>query len=90
MKIITNLLTSLVLAIAVGAIAILSVQNATLVSLRLLSFESIQLPVGVVLAFSAGVGVIGGTIAPLFSQVSGSQQNNQQFEDNGEYDDVDF
>lgn len=90
MKIITNLLTSLVLAIAVGAIAILSVQNATLVSLRLLRFESIQLPVGVVLAFSAGAGALGGAIAPLFSQRSNSQQNNQQFEDNGEYDDVDF
>lgn len=67
MKNIANLLTSSIVAIWVGAIAILSVQNATQVSLKFLGFESIKLPVGVVLAFSASLGVVGGAIAfPLF------------------------
>ena len=40
-------------ALWVAAIAILSVQNATPVSLRLLWFQSVELPVGVVLSFCA-------------------------------------
>jgi uncharacterized integral membrane protein len=74
MKTITNLLTSLILAGWVAAIAILSVQNATLVSLKFLVFHSIQLPVGVVLAFSAGAGVVGGAIFPLLWRFSAFPQ----------------
>lgn len=69
MKALINLLISLVLASWVIGIAVLSVQNATPVSLTfLLGFRSIQMPVGVVLAFSAGAGLVGGAIAlPLFN-----------------------
>jgi uncharacterized integral membrane protein len=77
MKIIANLFASLVVAIALAAIAILSVQNATPVSLKLLVFQSIQIPVGVVLAFSAGVGLLGGAIAPLFLQNDNRQARSQ-------------
>lgn len=88
MKPIANLLTSLVLAIWVVAIAILSVQNATLVSLKFLNFESIQLPVGLVLAFSAGVGIVGmALIQPLWS-LAGSGQGNSESE--SDLDDEDF
>lgn len=48
------------------AIAIFASQNITTVSLRLFGFESINLPLGLVLIFSAGLGA---TIASL-SQVS--------------------
>ena len=58
MKTISPILTSLILAGAVSAIAILSVQNATPVSIRFLSFQSVQIPVGVVLAFGVAVGMI--------------------------------
>ena len=58
MRTLANLLTSLVLAIWVVVIAILSVQNATPVSLKFLNFQSVQLPLGLVLAFSAGLGII--------------------------------
>jgi len=83
MKTIANLLASLILAIWVLAIAIFSVQNATLVSLKFLGFESIQLPVGVVLAFCAGAGVVGGAIAfPLLSQGQGdNERSDDEFED---------
>ena len=69
MKALTNLLTSVIVATWIAAIAILSVQNATLVSLKFLSLESIQLPVGIILAFSVGIGVIAGAIIPWIWQI---------------------
>lgn len=63
MKNIANLIACLMLASWAIAIAIFSVQNATPVSLKLLGFESIQIPVGVVLALSGGIGVVLGAIA---------------------------
>ncbi len=82
MKTLANLLTSLILAAWIGAIAILAIQNFTLVSLKFLAFESIQLPVGIVLAFSVGIGVIGGAIAPVLWQLAGEQrQQYEQYED---------
>ncbi len=78
MKTIANLLTSIILACWVVAIAILSVQNATPVSLKLLTFESVQLPVGLLLAFSAGLGIIGIALTqPLWSLASSRQGNSQ-------------
>lgn len=82
MKTIANLLTSLVLASWVMAIAILSVQNAAPVSLKFLTFESIQLPVGLVLAFSAGVGIVGmALVQPLWSLVGSGQGNSESEND---------
>jgi uncharacterized integral membrane protein len=75
MKTITNLLTSLILASWVSAIAILSIQNITLVSLKFLTWETIKIPFGVVLAFSFGVGAILGAIAPLLWQISGRRRD---------------
>lgn len=81
MKAFANLLTSLIIAGWIGAIAILSIQNFTPVSLKFLSFETIQIPLGIVLAFSVAVGVVGGAIAPILWQLAGRQQ---------EYEDDDY
>jgi uncharacterized integral membrane protein len=81
MKTITNLLTSLILAGWIGAIAILSIQNFTPVSVKFLAFESIQLPIGIVLAFSAGIGLIGGALVPALWQLAGQQQVQYEDED---------
>ncbi|MEB3280253.1 MAG: LapA family protein [Lyngbya sp.] len=71
MKIISPILTCLILAVAIAAIAIISVQNATPVSIKFFTFESIQLPIGVVLAFSVAVGLIFTAILiPIWRQVS--------------------
>ncbi len=69
-----NILTSLAVALWMVAMAILSVQNAESVSLRFLGLQSIQMPVGIVLGMSAGVGVIGGAIAQMLWR--GSQPQN--------------
>jgi len=67
-----TLFTSLLVATWVGAIAILAVQNFTPISLRFLAFQSIQIPVGLVLAFSVGLGLVGAAIAqPLLSASGG-------------------
>jgi uncharacterized integral membrane protein len=81
MKVFTNLLTSLIVAGWIGAIAILSIQNITPVSLRFLSFESIQLPAGLVLAFSVGIGLIAGAIAPILLQLDGGRRERYQYDD---------
>ncbi len=65
MKTLPILLISLIVATWVGAIAILSVQNFTPVALNLLAFRSIEIPVGLVLAFSVGIGMVGMAIAQL-------------------------
>ena len=46
-------------AFLVVAIAILSVQNATPVSLQFLSFRSVALPFGLWLGFGLAVGMVG-------------------------------
>ncbi len=46
-------------AVWVVAIAIIAVQNATPVSLRLLNLQSIEIPFGVLLAFGAAGGMLG-------------------------------
>ena len=65
MKTLPILLISLIVATWVGAIAILSVQNFAPVALNFLAFRSIEIPVGLVLAFSVGIGMVGMAIAQL-------------------------
>ena len=69
MKSFTSLLSSLILAILIVAIAIFSIQNIQNVSLTFLTFESIDIPVGILLAFCSAVGMVLGALIPiLFSR----------------------
>ncbi|MEM7757712.1 MAG: LapA family protein [Cyanobacteria bacterium P01_A01_bin.40] len=61
----TNFLSSLILALLTVAIAIFSIQNVEDVSIKFLNFESITLPIGVMLIFCSGIGVILGWFIPL-------------------------
>jgi uncharacterized integral membrane protein len=54
-----RLLTSLIVATWVSAIALVSVQNARPVSLRFLTFQTVNIPVGLMLGFCASLGMIG-------------------------------
>ncbi|MGH1396129.1 MAG: DUF1049 domain-containing protein [Trichormus sp.] len=90
MKSFANFLISLIVAIWVVAIAILSVQNFEPVSLKFLTFQSIKIPVGIVLAFSAGVGFVGVAILqPLWNL---ADSGNSRLEEDAEFfvDDEDF
>ncbi|HIK56317.1 MAG TPA: DUF1049 domain-containing protein [Synechococcales cyanobacterium M55_K2018_004] len=61
-----NFIISTLVALWISAIALVSVQNATPVSLRFLIFETVQIPLGLLLGFSASVGLIGAAlIVPL-------------------------
>ncbi|MBD2577719.1 lipopolysaccharide assembly protein LapA domain-containing protein [Oscillatoria sp. FACHB-1406] len=61
----TNLLSSLIIAAWAVAIAVLSVQNYSFISLKFLTFTSIPFPFGVLLTFCFGGGLILGALFPL-------------------------
>jgi len=85
MQIIVNLLLSLILAIWLVAIAIIAVQNATPVSLQFLFWRSIQIPMGVLMAFSAAIGLL--TLAilqPLWALASDLYSGRSKVEENDE------
>lgn len=65
MKSLTNLLSSLIMAISLVAIAIFSIQNVDDVSVKFLTLESITVPVGILLVFCSGIGLILGWLIPL-------------------------
>ena len=55
-------LVVVILAVLVMAIAILSAQNGTPVSIAFLNGETTPLPLGLLMAFALGVGMIGTAI----------------------------
>ena len=57
-----KLLVSIIPAVLVIAIAILSVQNATPVALTFLTGTTVALPIGIWIAFALGLGMIGTAI----------------------------
>lgn len=88
MKSLAHILTSLVLATWIVAIAILSLKNVTPVSLKFLTFQSIELPFFLVLAFSASVGMIGMALTQPLWSLAGSSEGNSQSEN--DVDDDEF
>jgi uncharacterized integral membrane protein len=92
MKTLAPLLTIVVVAIWIVAIAIISVQNATPVSLKFLTFQSIQIPAGLVLAFSAVIGLIGTALLQPLWNLADYGQSNSRLQDDAEFfvDDEDF
>ncbi|WP_017300416.1 lipopolysaccharide assembly protein LapA domain-containing protein [Nodosilinea nodulosa] len=60
-----RLVFALVPALWVVAIAIIAVQNATPVSFRLLTLQSIEIPFGVLLAFCAAAGMLAAALVLL-------------------------
>ena len=65
MKAVAGLLNSFIISIWIVAIAIFSIQNIQDVSVKFLTFESITLPLGILLAFCGAVGVFLGWLLPL-------------------------
>ena len=88
MKTIPLLAISFLVAILASAIGIISVQNATPVSLNFIFFQSIQMPVGVVLAMSMSAGVLGGALLQPLWNISDSQNSRSKFQANPEESDT--
>ena len=63
MKSFATLITACIVAGWIGAIALIAIQNAAPVSLRLLNFQTIEIPFGLILAFSAMLGILATAIA---------------------------
>jgi len=57
-----RLLTALILAFWICTIALLAAQNGTRVSLQFLGMQTIAIPLGIMLAFCAAIGVIGAAL----------------------------
>ncbi len=68
MQTFAQMVIALVMATWIALITIFAVQNVTPVSLTFLMFESIQLPVGVLLSFCLSGGLILGSLFPLFAR----------------------
>ncbi|HEY9643208.1 MAG TPA: lipopolysaccharide assembly protein LapA domain-containing protein [Coleofasciculaceae cyanobacterium] len=70
-----KLLIMVIVAFWVSAIALISVQNATPIVLKFLTFQSVQLPMGLVIALSAAIGMVGmAIILPLSRSVIASSE----------------
>lgn len=63
MKSFATLITACIVAVWIGAIALIAVQNAAPITLSFLTFQTIELPFGLVIAFSVVVGILGTAIA---------------------------
>jgi uncharacterized integral membrane protein len=68
MRIFANFISSLIIAAWVSAIAVLAIQNIQAVSLNFLVWQSIQFPIGVLLAFCAAIGFVAGSLIPILWQ----------------------
>ncbi|MBP0021259.1 MAG: DUF1049 domain-containing protein [Cyanobacteria bacterium SBLK] len=74
MRAIANFLTSLIFAVWLIVIATISIQNIQPVSLKFLTFQSIEFPFGIVLTFSVVAGLLlGGLLPALPSRIQRSQ-----------------
>ena len=89
LKILANFLILLIIAVWVVAIALISVQNATPVSLKFLVFQSIQIPFGLMLAFSVALGLLATAVLQPFWALGESQSG---IDEDAEFfvDDEDF
>jgi uncharacterized integral membrane protein len=79
MKILSNVIISVIIAGWMITLSVFSIQNITEVSLKVLIFESIKLPVGVLLSFCVGGGLILGAIAPILFLKPQSRQRRSSF-----------
>jgi uncharacterized membrane protein YciS (DUF1049 family) len=88
-KILANFLILLIIAVWVVAIALISVQNATPVSLKFLVFQSIQIPFGLMLAFSVALGLLATAVLQPLWELGKSQSG---IDEDAEFfvDDEDF
>ncbi len=62
MRSFATLITACLIAVWIGAISLIAVQNAAPIALKFLTFQTIELPFGLVIAFSVMIGILGTAI----------------------------
>lgn len=67
MRAIANLLMALLIGAWFVAVAIISIQNVTPLTLRFLTLQTVEIPFGVLLTFAVVVGLLVGAILPVFA-----------------------
>jgi uncharacterized integral membrane protein len=71
----TNFIISTIVAGWIVILALISVQNATVVSLKFLVWQSIELPWGLILAGAVGIGfLLGGWLSHLSSDFNATKR----------------
>jgi putative membrane protein len=90
MNTITNFLASSIVAGWIMTMAVFAIQNINPVSLKFLQFESIKLPVGILLAFCLGIGFFLGSLIPLFLKKSKRPPRGRFSPQKTEFDEFDF
>ena len=66
-------------------VAIFATQNTLLIAIKFLTFESINVPLGLVLVFSAGLGAIAMTIWQTLQAAESEPSTTQQVSDRGNF-----
>ncbi|WP_373478813.1 lipopolysaccharide assembly protein LapA domain-containing protein [Geminocystis sp.] len=74
-----QIIISLIIGFWLIVIALFSIQNIELISLKFFFFESIKIPLGVLLSFILAFGFIIGAIIPLFFSNNKSKKNKPKF-----------
>lgn len=86
MKSFLHLLMMSLMAAWLGGVALFSIQNVTPVSLKFLGFASIQLPVGLMLSFCVGSGLILGAVFPLLLPSASGRSRRNRFDGRDTFD----
>lgn len=65
MRLIVNVVIAVSMGMLLWAIALLSIQNVELISLKFLWWRSLRVPSGLLLATSLALGLMAGSLVPL-------------------------
>lgn len=68
MRAIANLLTAIILGSCFLLVATVSIQNITPLTLRFLTWESVEMPFGILLTATVALGLLLGAILPLLKR----------------------
>ncbi|MFM1842343.1 MAG: hypothetical protein RLZZ490_1079 [Cyanobacteriota bacterium] len=86
LRYLSQLAIALLLATGLTALALLSIQNVSPVALTFLTFQSIQLPVGLLLIFCVAAGLVIGAILPGLSGGKSRSRRPSQRELDADFD----
>jgi putative membrane protein len=90
MNTITNFLASAIVGGWIMTMAVFAIQNIQPVSLKFLQFESIKVPIGILLAFSLGIGFYIAAVIPTFLRKSKKSPRSRFSSPESGLDELDF